>query len=304
MFNRKERASYRQPTTPTTPAGDKGKGSPLAEDESPSPDDVREWREGRDLVVEVPGSPDEERRVKVFKDVFPEAEGVAAMKEARDVVRDDVDAFIKSVREEAKEAAHVLEHPAQAHSSTEGTSAEPQATTRGEEEWNDEPETPGPSQGQGVTIEEPVKPTRHPKKERRHSVGGHSRFGSGRRRDAVRRVLFDVVRRSRGEHQDEHAISDEASSTSNASSAAHSDNEEVPGRGRAADASANVVQTASRRSSAGPVAGTGASTPSASVSRIRFAEPGEPSSPIVRSPSGLINTARQLPSTEEGSRAE
>lgn len=58
----------------------------------------REWREGRDLIVEARAGPGEEPEVKVFKDVFTDEESGTLASDLVDQVRAEIATFRKAVR--------------------------------------------------------------------------------------------------------------------------------------------------------------------------------------------------------------
>ncbi|KAG8987730.1 hypothetical protein FRB90_003173, partial [Tulasnella sp. 427] len=62
----------------------------------------REWREGRDLVVEARAGPCEEPKVKVFKDVFTDEESGTIGSDLADQVRAEIATFRKAVRLRSK----------------------------------------------------------------------------------------------------------------------------------------------------------------------------------------------------------
>lgn len=62
----------------------------------------REWREGRDLIVEARARPGEEPEVKVFKDVFTDEESGTIASDLADQVRAEITTFRKAVRLRSK----------------------------------------------------------------------------------------------------------------------------------------------------------------------------------------------------------
>ncbi|KAG8903400.1 hypothetical protein FRB99_003357 [Tulasnella sp. 403] len=283
----------------------------------------KEWREGRDLIVEAPSDNTDEVNVKVFKNVFTDENGNMADSIASKV-KSEVKAFKATTRKEAsqvEEAVNIGAGPSNApaghrQDSSEATSvAPPTSRARGarpstaDEEWNDEPLTEADKEatrtGVTIVIEEPEKPLRgetrsispqKPSRDRaRKHVFGHSRIG--RRRDSVRRALFSVPKKKQdSNNSDEGASSVEHSVASSPAASTVDLTAEDSLRGRSPDVSVpgsrGLAMSASRRSSMRPTSRVGSRTASP-ASRIRFADEQEarPSgSGIVRSHSGLMHS--------------
>lgn len=183
-------------------------------------------------------------------------------------------------------------------------------TTADDTEWNDEPADDPPSPS--VAFEEPKRPAREersrsPHKKRKHILSGSLGSRRGRRRDSVRRAIFNTGRKARMSNDDSGdeggglSSADHSAASSPASSVV-----DLPAtggddgiRGRSEYGALGGIP-ASRRSSMRPAnrSRVPSRTASPAPSRIRFADeadststPTSPTPGIIRNPSGLIHSS-------------
>ena len=251
---------------------------------------IREWREGRDLVVERRmGSPsNDDVEVKVFKDVFArsddghEGPALQLIEGAADV--------IKAWKHQDKN-----DRPPTGSTTTRVDRSQ-------EEEWKDE-------DGNPEELEGPSQPQKNkPPSLRKHIAAGvPSTSRKGRRRDSVRRAIFTANVSRRPSTAPAVVEGGDGSSSSSSSPA---DSPMQSGRTSPAQSMVDLqspteanMPTVSRRASTRPATRNSSPAPG---SRIRFADDPTPdgyspvsphSSPITRTHSGLINNHTRTPHT-------